>query len=139
MLSCPRPLLTLALLLPGVSARRRNNIWRYATPTVWTIVFILVCVFIVSAVLLQIALWYPNGCLARLFLSLNMSCVSRPILQRRAALNRRSTDPVEGVALHSPSQIVPAVPASAQPIAVGQAVPAGQIVTPNATAIPIPS
>jgi len=111
-------LILMNVALAQAQAGRSSN--RSRIPAgLWAAIGIGALVFIVAAVTLQMALWYPNGCLANVIVALRLPCLSFPILQRRAQVRNRA-DPVEGIPL-----------ATAPPgVAIGHALPAQAVAVP---------
>jgi hypothetical protein len=112
----------------------RNDPTDGVLPTgLWVAIGISIAVFSAGVIVLQIALWYPNSCLAIFLISMRIPSVSRSIEERRAQISNRS-NPVEGIPLTS---LRPQRPVATGPIAVGQPIPASQHVVATAVAVPV--
>ena len=98
----------------------------------WVALGLAIAAFIVGVLVLQLALWYPNSCLAQCIVALRIPAVSRSVEERRAQTSNRA-NPVEGIPLSPVRQDHQVAPG---PIAVGQAIPTSQSVT-TAHAIPV--
>lgn len=129
----------LTLVKLGVFAQStiqdRNDPTDGVLPTgLWVAIGIAIAVFSAGVIVLQIALWYPNSCLAVFLISLRIPSVSRSIEERRAQISNRS-NPVEGIPLTS---MRPQLPMATGPIAVGQPISASQnVLVATAVAVPV--
>lgn len=112
----------------------RNDDTRQGWPAeLWIAIGIACGVFVLSAFVLQIALWYPESCLARCLIALRIPGVSTSVDERRSQRRNRAS-PVEGIPLTPLRQ----EPVASGPIAVGRVVPAEAVAASTAQAVAVP-